>query len=140
MLRRPPRSTLSPYTTLFRSQLGIGTLSLPAGGHQCLAMPELVADEALEQIHFRRPTDEPRGGRAASGPRCPSHRSPRMVDLRSQAAAGVGGRSSARGPSQLRPGETSPVTQAPTVAGLDTAATCGQFTDAPTASERATCP
>src|SRR5947199_6568216 len=26
MIRRPPRSTLFPYTTLFRSQLGIQTL------------------------------------------------------------------------------------------------------------------
>src|SRR5947207_8559900 len=27
MLRRPPRSTLFPYTTLFRSGVGIGTIS-----------------------------------------------------------------------------------------------------------------
>src|SRR5437879_8138736 len=31
MIRRPPRSTLFPYTTLFRSPPGIsGTMSLPA--------------------------------------------------------------------------------------------------------------
>src|SRR5258708_20031432 len=30
MIRRPPRSTLFPYTTLFRSHLGV---ALGAGGH-----------------------------------------------------------------------------------------------------------
>src|SRR5256885_10308908 len=33
MIRRPPRSTLFPYTTLFRSQLGMG----PAGAGVLLA-------------------------------------------------------------------------------------------------------
>src|SRR3712207_7803365 len=36
MIRRPPRSTLFPYTTLFRSGIGIGD----TGGHQ--RMPRLV--------------------------------------------------------------------------------------------------
>src|SRR3712207_7871497 len=31
MIRRPPRSTLFPYTTLFRSH-GVGTVALLAGG------------------------------------------------------------------------------------------------------------
>src|SRR2546430_7232858 len=31
MIRRPPRSTLFPYTTLFRSELGHGVAALPAG-------------------------------------------------------------------------------------------------------------
>src|SRR2546429_6754797 len=31
MIRRPPRSTLFPYTTLFRSQTGLG---LPRVGHR----------------------------------------------------------------------------------------------------------
>src|SRR5438105_9909328 len=31
MLRRPPRSTLFPYTTLFRSQLGLEMFHLDAG-------------------------------------------------------------------------------------------------------------
>src|SRR5437660_6177806 len=42
MLRRPPRSTLFPYTTLFRSQLA-GTLS--GGEQQMLAMARAVATE-----------------------------------------------------------------------------------------------
>src|SRR2546427_1141713 len=32
MIRRPPRSTLFPYTTLFRSQLGVGKGDDGAGG------------------------------------------------------------------------------------------------------------
>src|SRR3712207_9060839 len=32
MIRRPPRSTLFPYTTLFRSDLGVRPLQLAAGG------------------------------------------------------------------------------------------------------------
>src|SRR3712207_6941690 len=38
MIRRPPRSTLFPYTTLFRSEIG-------PGDHVCL-----VYDDAVEQI------------------------------------------------------------------------------------------
>src|SRR5438034_7966733 len=30
--RRPPRSTLFPYTTLFRSRPGVGVRRLPGGG------------------------------------------------------------------------------------------------------------
>src|SRR2546430_5788522 len=32
MIRRPPRSTLFPYTTLFRSRAGGGGAGRPAGG------------------------------------------------------------------------------------------------------------
>src|SRR2546422_7396876 len=32
MIRRPPRSTLSPYTTLFRSRLTCGDFALPTVG------------------------------------------------------------------------------------------------------------
>src|SRR5688500_19987585 len=35
MTRRPPRSTLFPYTTLFRSGDGVADLHLAAGGRQC---------------------------------------------------------------------------------------------------------
>src|SRR2546430_10429009 len=33
MIRRPPRSTLFPYTTLFRSSHTDGELAIRAGGH-----------------------------------------------------------------------------------------------------------
>src|SRR5260221_7594314 len=50
MIRRPPRSTLFPYTTLFRSELGEGNElaeeieSLRAKGRKA-KMPEKVAEE-----------------------------------------------------------------------------------------------
>src|SRR2546430_10614295 len=42
MIRRPPRSTLFPYTTLFRSDVCTGN---PLG-----AQPDIVFDAAAEQI------------------------------------------------------------------------------------------
>src|SRR5256884_6788337 len=38
MIRRPPRSTLFPYTTLFRSQSGSSSLPLPTGWALAIAM------------------------------------------------------------------------------------------------------
>src|SRR5437764_9298565 len=39
MMRRPPRSTLFPYTTLFRSGVGPGAVRVPVpGGHAELAV------------------------------------------------------------------------------------------------------
>src|SRR5688572_31094668 len=46
MIRRPPRSTLFPYTTLFRSRQAKGGLvGLPAGRHQdqCAAGKEVLS-------------------------------------------------------------------------------------------------
>src|SRR2546430_12821244 len=37
MIRRPPRSTLFPYTTLFRSQAGVGALFSLGDGLELLA-------------------------------------------------------------------------------------------------------
>src|SRR2546429_6575782 len=37
MIRRPPRSTLFPYTTLFRSGSGRWTTALPPGGGRAAA-------------------------------------------------------------------------------------------------------
>src|SRR5256885_3397236 len=50
MIRRPPRSTLFPYTTLFRSRPGArdGT---NVGGHQCdddVRLPELPRNESRQ--------------------------------------------------------------------------------------------
>src|SRR5690554_7455217 len=45
MLRRPPRSTLFPYTTLFRSIVGVGSVE---GSNQ------LTAHGAVEGIHALR--------------------------------------------------------------------------------------
>src|SRR3712207_8534731 len=44
MIRRPPRSTLFPYTTLFRSGRGAGAVLTSKG----LVLPEQVLDPRLE--------------------------------------------------------------------------------------------
>src|SRR3712207_9091657 len=41
MIRRPPRSTLFPYTTLFRSAVGVVALDL---------LVDVLGDRALEQL------------------------------------------------------------------------------------------
>src|SRR3712207_8159512 len=43
MIRRPPRSTLFPYTTLFRSALVAGGINSVAGGGSLILFPTLVA-------------------------------------------------------------------------------------------------
>src|SRR3712207_9164397 len=48
MIRRPPRSTLFPYTTLFRSRRGILTVPWPRGAPQTRRseMPEVIIEMA----------------------------------------------------------------------------------------------
>src|SRR3712207_8315777 len=41
MIRRPPRSTLFPYTTLFRSATALGFMA--HGGHGCISVTSNVA-------------------------------------------------------------------------------------------------
>src|SRR2546430_8822941 len=41
MIRRPPRSTLFPYTTLFRSQSGLGTDARPQTTDRARGVPRL---------------------------------------------------------------------------------------------------
>src|SRR3712207_7897251 len=58
MIRRPPRSTLFPYTTLFRSQVELGQRELRALGRdaEVTRQRELEADaegEAVEQRDHR---------------------------------------------------------------------------------------
>src|SRR2546426_7546074 len=47
MIRRPPRSTLFPYTTLFRSALGIGGEWAAGASLVAEVVPERVAAGAL---------------------------------------------------------------------------------------------
>src|SRR5690606_41515497 len=60
MIRQPPRSTLFPYTTLFRSQRG----DRGAGG-------------ALRGGRLRPAANRPAGQGVAGGPRCVRRRPPR---------------------------------------------------------------
>src|SRR3712207_4129378 len=52
MIRRPPRSTLFPYTTLFRSQPGVNSLWILCEGEE-LYRPLDLAPEALK-VPFER--------------------------------------------------------------------------------------
>src|SRR2546430_3863457 len=86
MIRRPPRSTLFPYTTLFRSTRSIRTRNLPAELHR---HPELLADKpGVRSVPHAResPLDdglrgvaraggEPSGAPAAPQPRSEEHTS-----------------------------------------------------------------
>src|SRR3712207_8496491 len=48
MIRRPPRSTLFPYTTLFRSSApGASEPELPPGGEDWRSDPAVLADDDL---------------------------------------------------------------------------------------------
>src|SRR5260370_9356528 len=61
MIRRPPRSTLFPYTTLFRSCRSVANLAKVAGCSSRLWHPALPA---LEHFKRQRPLprcDAPRG-------------------------------------------------------------------------------
>src|SRR2546430_8367721 len=73
MIRRPPRSTLFPYTTLFRSA--------PAGAQALLVEPGLEilrlgvgADGPLEQVSFDRQPDRVGRGVAFAPPPSPLRR------------------------------------------------------------------
>src|SRR3989454_12071128 len=55
MIRRPPRSTLFPYTTLFRSGLPAGVLNVVTGGGRT---GELIVNHAdIDKIAFTGSTE-----------------------------------------------------------------------------------
>src|SRR3712207_8090785 len=80
MIRRPPRSTLFPYTTLFRSHLPVCRVSLPAQGHG--AVQELAEDEGLGGALLEAPqvdqpcADDPPGVHARHAGHGEEHPSP----------------------------------------------------------------
>src|SRR2546427_2740985 len=49
MIRRPPRSTLFPYTTLFRSGVGqqAAVMAFAVHQHEAAGVPQLVAEVAV---------------------------------------------------------------------------------------------
>src|SRR5438034_1879630 len=66
MLRRPPRSTLFPYTTLFRSERGAGTVDIDAfeRGGEAVGIafaPDLAVGDDVEAGPLLRPDGEQRG-------------------------------------------------------------------------------
>src|SRR3712207_7360990 len=69
MIRRPPRSTLFPYTTLFRSPVG--------GGHDDLSPPQRDVSDHLGELEV---VADHRGDRPHAGAddRCPDRKSTRL--------------------------------------------------------------
>src|SRR2546427_6936832 len=60
MIRRPPRSTLFPYTTLFRSQSGresaLSTAGVRGAGDQCLSLHIESSRSAVGRWGFADPS------------------------------------------------------------------------------------
>src|SRR3712207_7750361 len=80
MIRRPPRSTLFPYTTLFRSPLGDRA---PRAGRAAPPQPggRLPGAAPRGRAPARQPL-APRGARALAGPRALTARV--GIDMRSE--------------------------------------------------------
>src|SRR5256885_10778859 len=85
MIRRPPRSTLFPYTTLFRSDLPFGV----AGGrdraearHGLVGL-RLAHDEALDARRAAHEHDEQPGGERVERPRVAGAPAPERADRKS---------------------------------------------------------
>src|SRR3712207_4190878 len=73
MIRRPPRSTLFPYTTLFRSRFDPGEL-VPEAGQGAVALQVRAGDEhlvaALDDAETRRRVEAERACVARIGAGC----------------------------------------------------------------------
>src|SRR2546429_2533684 len=64
MIRRPPRSTLFPYTPLFRSHPVTGLLGHPAGQRRAGPAPQVRVDPGQEGVvveHLLEVRDDPAG-------------------------------------------------------------------------------
>src|SRR3712207_7235024 len=70
MIRRPPRSTLFPYTTLFRSQLALGLLDLPPDGVGVVARGHDPYSDVWEGLGPRVSWASERWGPLRACPRC----------------------------------------------------------------------
>src|SRR3712207_7578284 len=62
MIRRPPRSTLFPYTTLFRSWLGVGYARGALGAQGCSGPERVVHPPDPRQSSQRNPATPPYAG------------------------------------------------------------------------------
>src|SRR3712207_6915351 len=82
MIRRPPRSTLFPYTTLFRSCLaasGTRVHSCPVGPHWAaernLTHDSKCSPRGCPAAHASRPSSRPVGAGTRNRPRSEEHTS-----------------------------------------------------------------
>src|SRR3712207_8122269 len=82
MIRRPPRSTLFPYTTLFRSVGGEEEVGPRLAGHRRVArLVARVRGEVRRVVELRRVHEDGDDDVAALGPRAPQQG---QVALRSE--------------------------------------------------------
>src|SRR3712207_7332937 len=65
MIRRPPRSTLFPYTTLFRSQIGVGVRRIGPQGERLFQ----DRDRPIRLVLFHQDEAQPRKGLGVFGVR-----------------------------------------------------------------------
>src|SRR3989442_10792904 len=94
MIRRPPRSTLFPYTTLFRSLFQMLTGKLPFEAETVQeAMIKRLIDEPLTLAAARADLRFPPGLQAALDSALAPNPGPRRVEGRLQAGRGAQGRS-----------------------------------------------
>src|SRR3712207_9010499 len=61
MIRRPPRSTLFPYTTLFRSQAGVGLRPEQGGTGQAPGLEEVAGRHLIPRVGPPARVDTPFG-------------------------------------------------------------------------------
>src|SRR5260370_26830196 len=81
MIRRPPRSTLFPYTTLFRSQhSGCSAAAGVLAGDHPVRRPASASSISLRS----RATSSAVGAARASGAPCPAHWAPRSEEHTSE--------------------------------------------------------
>src|SRR3989441_10984997 len=91
MIRRPPRSTLFPYTTLFRSHdAATERRQVPGRGRRAAAAPRARAAAGRRGLHLRR------GGIGRRGPRDDAAGPGAARDLRPADAADGWGHTAAR--------------------------------------------
>src|SRR2546422_10336404 len=87
MIRRPPRSTLFPYTTLFRSRVQDHLLPEPLGGedfvHEADLLPPVERERLALDHHLDRAGLAPDAGQSLRAPRTGQHPQvhPRKADL-----------------------------------------------------------
>src|SRR5690349_22316432 len=59
MIRRPPRSTLFPYTTLFRSKLARYTCDAELKAGETMDLGTFFEDSTIRALLFTHPQEEP---------------------------------------------------------------------------------
>src|SRR2546422_4251049 len=86
MIRRPPRSTLFPYTTLFRSRRSLGARGRISDAKRCSAAAAVLRGDLTAEV-----TDDPRGDGEAEPGAVALGRVERLEDPRQRLRRGARG-------------------------------------------------